>query len=163
MNFAEHPELLEPAMSKRVRRRSVIVLIVTALLFTLLGYTVARLGQYAEWEKRRANAATYSAEQLCDQVRRLGATCVLDPADLPQGERGEPGPMGPQGKQGVPGATGPSGSPGPEGPAGPIGPTGPQGPAGPAGAAGFLCPGHWVQTTVLTKNNSWQVAWICLA
>ena len=153
MNFAEHPELLEPEMRKRNRRRSVIVLIVTALLFGLLGYNVARLGQYADWETRRANVATYTAEQLCEQVRQMGAVCVVDPADLPQGDRGEPGAIGPQGRQGAQGDPGPSGPPGSPGP---------EGPAGADGSAGFLCPGHWVQTTILTKPNGWQVAWVCL-
>ena len=156
MNFAEHPELLEPTISKRARRRAVIVLILTALLFALLGYTVARLGQHADWETNRANVATVTAEQLCEQVRQMGAICVVDPADLPQGDRGEAGPMGLQGKQGeqgVPGPSGPPGSPGAEGP---------QGPPSANDVAGFLCPGHWVQTTILTKPGGWQVAWVCL-
>ena len=156
MNFAEHPELLEPTISKRARRRAVIVLILTALLFALLGYTVARLGQHADWETRRANVATVTAEQLCEQVRQMGAICVVDPADLPQGDRGEAGPMGLQGEQGRQGA---QGDPGPSGPSGS---PGPEGPAGADGSVTSACPGHWVQTTILTKPDGWQVAWICL-
>ena len=145
-------------MRKRARRRSVIVLIVTALLFGLLGYTVARLGQYADWETRRANVATYTAEQLCEQVRAMGAICVIDPADLPQGERGEPGPVGAQGPRGHPGNSGPAGA------AGLIGPEGPAGVDGADGQAGPSCPAGWhlEQVTILTKPNSWQTALVCL-
>jgi len=165
VNFAEHPELLEPALAKRTKRRAFIALTLTALLFALLGYTIARLEQYAERETQRADVATYTAEQLCEQVRAMGAICVIDPADLPQGERGEAGPMGPQGPrgaQGEPGPSGPAGLPGVQGEQGIQGEQGPQGERGPAGPAGIACPGHWEQITVLTKPNSWLAAWICI-
>ena len=164
MNFAEHPELLEPALAKRTRRRVVVVLILTAMLFALLGYTVARLGQYAEWERRRAEVATYTAEQLCEQVRAMGAICVIDPADLPQGERGDPGPagpMGPAGPRGVQGEPGPSGAPGLPGAQGEQGVQGERGPAGPPGTS---CPAGWhlVQAAILTKSNGWQETLVCI-
>jgi hypothetical protein len=153
VNFAEHPELLEPTLRKRVRRRAVIVLILTALLFALLGYTLAQLNRYADDENRRANMATYTAEQLCEQVRAMGAICVIDPADLPQGERGEPGPpgpVGPSGSQGVQGEPGPSGPPGPSGSSGPAGPPGP---AGADGIPGQWCPGHLQLLTLKLANG----------
>lgn len=160
-------------MRKRTHRRLIIVTIATALLFGFLGYTVARLGQYADWEKRRANQATYTAEQLCEQVREMGAICVLDPAKLPQGERGEPGApgapgapgqQGERGPAGPPGLPGLEGSPGPSGPVGLQGPPGPQGPQGPAGANGVPCPAGWHQAEVVvrTKTDSWQVIIACV-
>ena len=162
MSFAEHPELLEPTLRKRARRRSVIVLIFTALLFALLGYTVAQLAHRAQWETERADEATRSAIANCEQVKELGYVCRSDPANLPQGDVGPMGPQGPVGPEGDPGPPGPSGPAGTEGPMGPPGPQGETGPAGPQGPpGGQVCPGHWELGQMLTKPNSWQTVWIC--
>lgn len=169
MNPTERLDQLEPEMNRRLRRRVAIVAGAVLVLFALLAYiavTVAQLDGYAARENNRANAATYTAEQLCQQVRNMGGVCVIDPSQLPKGDRGEAGPPGPQGERGVqgdPGDPGPSGSPGPVGSPGPPGPEGPPGPAGPAGAS---CPGGWhlAQVTIMIKGNGggWQTALVCL-
>jgi len=108
-------------------------------------YSFVKIKEQADRETTRANEAVATAEQLCEQVRALGRTCIKDPEELrgdpgPAGERGPQGPAGPTGQTGLTGSPGPSGSPGPVGEPGPQGPTGPQGPAGPPGPS---CPAGW--------------------
>ncbi|MEU5945148.1 hypothetical protein ABZ793_06245 [Micromonospora sp. NPDC047465] len=125
-------------MDRRGRRRAVIALVATALIFAAAGWVAASLGRQATAEQQRADSAVSGAEQLCQQVRQLGGTCVVDPSEL-RGERGEPGPAGPPGPPGLPGLDGEDGrdgSPGATGPAGARGEPGEAGPAGPAGANG---------------------------
>lgn len=160
----ERLDKLDGLMRTRARHRLPVLVAAMAVVFGLLFYiawTVSQLDGYATQQRNRANVATYTAEQLCDQVREMGAICVLDPAALPQGERGEPGATGPRGERGFPGDPGPSGSPGPVGPAGP---PGPQGTDGADGAPGPTCPDGWhlTQVTILTKPGSWSTALVCL-
>lgn len=170
MNLTERLNQLEPTMRRRIQRRMIVVIIALLALFSLLGYiayTVTQLGRYAKQESLRANEATYTADQLCKQVREMGAICIIDPADLPQGEQGEVGPPGPRGERGDVGPIGPSGSPGPEGSPGPAGPPGPQGIQGPAGADGVIMPcptegWHWEQRMFLSKGNSWVLVLACV-
>lgn len=167
---------------RRGNRRTLIALIAAVIALGFGAYAVlgvVQVNRRAASERSRANTATSSAQQLCQQVRQLGGTCVVDPAQL----RGDPGPAGPQGAvgpagvpgldglDGSPGAIGPVGSPGATGSAGDAGPVGPQGPAGPtgpqgdpgptgepgaAGPAGPDCPAgtHPEQTTVLTMSGT---------
>lgn len=110
---------------------------------------LSRLFHRTTSSEHRADKATSTAEQLCAQVRALGAACVVDPATLPAkgdpgaaGERGPvgpagpPGPAGPAGPAGLTGATGPAGQQGAAGPTGPAGSTGNQGPPGADGQPG---------------------------
>jgi hypothetical protein len=164
----EAPAPVEPTRS-RSRLRLWLVLATAVVAGVLIGYTIARLGQYAKWERARANQATATAEQLCQQVRQLGAICVLDPANLPRGEpgaQGLPGIPGATGRVGSSGPTGPPGRPGPSGApgaAGADGAAGPAGPAGPMGPPGPACPDGWhaAQVQVLSKGH-WITIIACI-
>lgn len=138
-----------------------IVAIVLAL--ACVGFSAQAFNKKAESEGQRADQAVQSAVQLCEQVRRLGGACVVDPAEL----RGEPGPAGVPGPPGADGVDGAAGDPGPAGLQGPTGPAGltgpqgaegPQGPTGPpgmAGPAGPQCPTgtHAETVTVMTTSG----------
>lgn len=109
--------------------------------------------QRADRNRNTATTAIEAAERNCQQVRRLGGVCAVNPGNIP---RPEPGPAGPRGQQGDPGPAGPAGpvgaapaclfevnkcrgltgSPGPPGPVGAAGLPGPAGPQGPAGVTG---------------------------
>ena len=142
-----------------------------AVLATLLALVLG-LGAYIAWDtvasRQRARTnrvvaaqAITAAEELCAQVVKLGGTCSVKPASLPQpvaapgvvlpAPRGEPGPQGPAGEAGEPGkdsvVPGPAGSPGPpgkdglsavagEGSQGEPGAAGPMGPPGERGEPG---------------------------
>jgi hypothetical protein len=137
-------------LDRRGRRRTWVILLITAVLAGLGGWGWARTTGDAQDQQRRADQAIQSAVQLCLQVRQMGGACIKDPAEL----RGEPGPAGVPGPIGPQGPTGATGDPGPAGPAGiqgvggdpgPPGPAGQQGPAGPAGAQGAP-PASWTWT-----------------
>lgn len=138
------------------------VLVAVSIISTLV--VGALVNRQREAETSRADIATYTAEQLCEQVRQMGAICVIDPADLPKGDRGEPGPMGPRGERGLTGPEGPPGPPGIDGAAGPSGPAGPPGQDGQDGAPGPSCPAGWhlAEVNILTKPNSWQTVLVCI-
>lgn len=156
-------------MRSRSRRRAAVAIVATVLIAGGLVWAGAQMGHARDQEQKRADTAVSGAEQLCQQVRQLGGTCVVDPDEL-RGEQGPEGPVGPPGPPGVPGlpgtagtdgqpgATGPPGGrgesgpagaagkdgaaglPGPTGAQGPQGPEGPPGPQGEAGPAGAQCP-----------------------
>jgi hypothetical protein len=158
--------------------------VAAAVALFLGGRQTAGLNDRAEAEQSRADRAVTGVDQLCQQVRQLGGTCVVDPASL----RGDTGPAGPQGIPGIPGRDGQDGSPGspgvnglpgatgpvgdqgqaggegPQGPAGPAGPQGPVGPAGEAGPAGPACPAgfHPLAVTVDTDQGPQTIA-ACVA
>lgn len=138
------------------------ILVAVSIISTLV--VGALVNRAREAETDRADIATYTAEQLCDQVRRMGAICVIDPASLPKGDRGEPGPMGPRGDRGPQGDPGLTGDPGPSGSPGPEGPPGPPGIDGEDGAPGPSCPAGWhlTQLTILTKPGSWATVLVCI-
>lgn len=74
-----------------------------------------------------------AANRNCQEVRRLGGVCVVNPSELPKPDTGPQGPRGETGPQGPPG---PAGQDGRNGSPGPVGPMGPPGPPGVAGADG---------------------------
>jgi hypothetical protein len=121
MSDSEHPI---PPTGRRRRSRVVVVLLVAALAFLMIGFLTARVTNRANRQSDRADQAVSTAEQLSAQVRALGRICVADPARLPRGETGASG------------AVGPAGPPVPFGPAGAKGDAGEVGPAGPAGMRG---------------------------
>lgn len=133
-------------------RRALLIAVLAAVFCSMLTFTVVRLTARGDAEKRRTDQARAGAEQLCEQVQRLGAVCVIDPSNLPRGERGEPGLQGPPGRDGEPGRDGLNGSPGPAGPAGPPGPagTGVPGRDGQDGAPGAdgQAPSRWEWTDI---------------
>jgi hypothetical protein len=163
--MTDETRILRRKMDRREKRRAVIALAAVALVAALIGFTANALTDRATRQQQRADTAVSGAEQLCQQVRQLGGTCVVDPSSL-KGDRGDPGPAGPAGPpgppglpgldgkdgrngaagspgptgppgtQGKPGAAGPSGPAGAQGPSGPPGPSGPAGPRGPQGEAG---------------------------
>lgn len=170
-------EALQRRMKNRRQRRTVIALVLTAVVFALLGYALRNSTETADKQQQRAEAAVSGAEQLCQQVRQLGAVCVVDPSTLkgdpgpagPEGPMGPPGLPGRDGDDGTPGAVGPTGTAGADGvqgPAGPTGPPGPQGPTGPAGEAGPAgpqCPvgTHAETVTALTADGPKTMA-VCV-
>lgn len=102
-----------------------------------------------------ASQNAQAAEQLHDQVERLGGNPVVEPRDIrtpvptvtpspgPTGPRGAAGALGPRGGSGPRGQAGESGAPGargPQGPQGPPGEPGAPGETGPAGAPGEAGP-----------------------
>lgn len=117
-----------------------------------------------------ANQNKNAADKLCDQIKALGRTCVVNPQTLPTPVTPVPGRAGEAGKPGANSTVqGPSGAPGPAGssvkgdkgdpgedgidpaclqqgqgncigPSGKPGPSGPVGGAGPSGPAGSPCP-----------------------
>lgn len=119
-------------MERRAKLRFWIVVVVTLVVLVLGGWLWAFMTDRAETEGQRADTAVHTAFQLCEQVKRLGGACVVDPDEL----RGEPGETGPPGPVGPPGEDGRDGEPGPAGPVGPTGASGPAGPQGPAGEPG---------------------------
>jgi hypothetical protein len=151
-----------------------LVLVLTAVMFAMIGYAIRSATIRADQEEQRADAAVSGAEQLCQQVRQYGGACVVDPSTL----RGDPGPAGPagpvgppglpgrdgidgvDGAPGAPGPVGPQGEQGPPGAPGEQGPAGPQGPAGEAGPAGPQCPTgtHPETYTVITDEGPKTVA-----
>lgn len=156
-------------LRRRGRRRTIIMVLALVAAFVLFEWQLTRLGDDLEASRSQTSTAVASAEQLCEQVRSLGGTCVVDPAEL-RGEPGPEGPPGPAGPPGIPGDTGEQGPPGLTGLPGAVGPTGPPGtdgvdgkdgatgPAGPAGAQGPpgpVCPDGWhqAQQTVLTLSG----------
>jgi type II secretory pathway pseudopilin PulG len=169
---SQHADTANLTLHRRARRR-VILLAVLALAAIVIAYLTG-LNQYraTRTEANRADQAASAVEQLCQQVRQLGGTCVVDPHEF----RGEPGPEGPPGPPGIPGRDGadgrdgldgtdgppgPAGEQGPPGPHGPMGPPGqegpqgPPGPAGDAGPAGPTCPEgmHAEDLTVVTAEG----------
>lgn len=166
MSHASGTTQLQALIRRRGRRQVLLAVAAAGLALALLIYitwAVAHLDQAAAQESHRADLATYTAEQLCEQVRQMGAICVIDPADLPKGDRGEPGPAGPRGDRGLPGDPGPSGPPGPT-TQGEPGPPGPPGIDGQDGQPGPACPDGWhlTQLTILTKPGSWQTVLVCI-
>lgn len=171
-------EAMQRSMRNRRRRRMALVVVLTAAMFTLIGYSIRSATIRADAEEQRANAAVSGAEQLCQQIRvQYGGACVVDPSTL-KGDPGPAGPEGPIGPMGLPGRDGEDGAPGapgPTGPAGPMGahgpdgaqgaqgPQGPQGPAGEAGPAGPQCPTgtHPETVTVITSNGPKTMA-VCV-
>ncbi|WP_431976093.1 hypothetical protein [Micromonospora haikouensis] len=151
-------------MTTARRPRGVVIALAVLIALTggLMGWALRAATVRTESAERREATAVSVAEQLCDQVRQAGMTCVEDPAALrgeqgpagqegapgpvgaigpsgprgPQGDRGPVGPVGPAGKNGQPGVAGSPGPPGPAGAGGPEGPVGPAGPAGPSGPPG---------------------------
>lgn len=120
-------------------------IVLTVVAVGLLAYTVHLLSQRGNQEEQRANVATSTAVQLCEQVRQLGGACVVDPSQLRgepgvQGIPGLPGRDGKDGRDGVDGSPGPAGSPGPQGVQGERGETGQPGATGATGPAGPACP-----------------------
>lgn len=98
----------------------------------------------AEVQSQVANTAIGAAESLCQQVRALGGSCVVEPSSLPS-PAAVPGPPGPPGRPGPPGPIGPMPSPVP-GPRGSPGANatplpGPPGPPGPPGEMASPVPG----------------------
>lgn len=161
--------IVQPAADAGRDVRSHRLLYVGAVLFVggLLWLAVAYFTQGQQLADVKATTSTLStqANQLADQVRGLGHTPVVEPAQVgptgatgaagplgPAGQRGpqgEPGvsppcmstptqcvgPAGAKGDQGTAGAEGKAGADGAQGPGGPAGPTGPAGPAGPQGVS----------------------------
>lgn len=154
---------LDDLIERQHRRRQRIVAIIAVLAFLLAGYAVVQIQAQAHRQRVRAERAVVSAEQLCEQVRRMGGQCVVDPSRL----RGEPGPPGAPGAPGLPGRDGPAGPPGAPGSTGPTGPAGvagspgppgapgATGPPGPAGSPGPLCPAgtHPEEVQVITPGG----------
>lgn len=135
------------------------------VLATVIVWQAVVQGQRADRNRTTAATAIDAAEQNCEQVRKLGGVCRVDPGTLPRPEAGPPGPAGPAGERGPQGPPGPApacwyeppqcrGAPGPPGPPGAqgsrgtdgaqggrgtdgaAGAAGPPGEAGPAGPAG---------------------------
>lgn len=100
------------------------VVAVAIAVFFMFGRNAAQDGTIADLQDQ-ASANADVAQQLFDQVKKLGVEPVVEPPG--PGTPGEPGARGGQGDQGLPG---------PGGPAGPVGSTGPSGPAGPEGMPG---------------------------
>lgn len=136
-----------------------------ALAVAFFARSAAQDGTIADLQDQ-ANANADVAQQLFDQVKKLGAEPVVEPPS--PGEQGEPGAQGERGEQGLPGRDGDAGPTGPTGPTGPqgtpgadgadgttgeagsVGPTGEPGPAGPQGPQGEqgppgpTCPADYV-------------------
>lgn len=101
-------ETLELRVKKR-QRRTLVVVALACVLITALGTWLvteavdrgtAVQEQTVAKEVAQDNAETNAAaaDRLCNQVRKLGRTCVVNPADLPPDaapEKGEPGVAGP--------------------------------------------------------------------
>ena len=121
-----------------------------------LAVSLLVLTRQRQAETSRANQASVAVEELCDQVRRMGAVCVVNPDDF-RGERGDIGPTGERGAEGPAGrapteaeiaaavvayllANPPS--------AGPPGPTGPQ---GDRGDSAVNCPAGFVLRPVTVR------------
>lgn len=156
---------LRPNGARSLRVPIWTIVALTALAFSVGGWSVARLGQEASWERTRADQATAGAIQLCDQVQALDRVCIVDPSKWrgaagKPGAQGKPGPSGPAGPRGIVGPSGLPGTPVP-GPTGPVGPRGEQGPVGPPGPA---CPDGWhsAQVRVLIKPGSWTTIIACV-
>ncbi|MEV4384403.1 hypothetical protein AB0J68_01540, partial [Micromonospora sp. NPDC049580] len=69
---------LRRRMHRRGRRRAIVAVAATALIASAVTWWAASLGRQATAEQQRANTAVSGAEQLCQQVRQLGGTCVVD-------------------------------------------------------------------------------------
>jgi hypothetical protein len=161
----ESPLLAPPA---RRHRRLWLIWAATIVAALVLGYSVARLGVYASWEKRRAERATEAAVIACDQVERLNKLCDADLSKLTapagrgprglKGDKGEQGIRGIRGLQGLPGKPGLKGDKGDKGDTGDTGDTGATGATGPAGTD---CP---AVTRVMVKNlrGQWITRDICV-
>lgn len=180
-------EAADPKLRRKQRWRIGALVAVAAVAVFIGGRQTAAVNDRATAEQDRANRAVVGVEQLCQQVRQLGGTCVVDPASL----RGDTGPAGPQGVPGIPGRdgadglngsngvdgspgvtgpageqglTGDTGSTGPAGAAGPAGPQGPTGPAGEAGPAGPACPaGYHAQDVMVVTAQGPQTIAACVA
>jgi len=170
--MTEEREALHRTIRRSGRKRTVMAALVGAIAGGVLFWGLSSLSSRADTETSRADAAVSGAEQLCQQVRQLGAACVVDPSTL-KGDPGPAGPEGPVGPPGIPGRDGENGGVGPVGPTGPVGPggaagkdgeqgeqgpagpVGPVGPAGEAGPAGPACPTgtHPETVTVLTTDG----------
>lgn len=129
-----------------------------AVVYFAQGQQLAAVQTELSGQHDATNTLSTQANLLADQVRRLGGTPVVVPAQPgPAGSTGATGAQGQRGPQGIPGesppclamatqcvgATGPAGPAGPagaEGKAGAAGTQGPGGPAGPAGADGQTGP-----------------------
>lgn len=97
-------EKLEERVKRRDRIRIVIVAFASIIITALLTYIVteaidrgqAVVTQTEQKEVAQGDAATNAdaADRLCDQVKKLGRQCVVNPANLApvQGERGMAGP-----------------------------------------------------------------------
>lgn len=183
-------DAVDPKLRRKQRWRIGALGAVAAIAIFVGGRQTVAVNDKAAAESDRANRAVTSVDQLCQQVRQLGGTCVVDPATLrgdagpagPQGVPGIPGrdgadgatgavgPSGPPGPTGGPGPTGDAGQPGPIGPAGPAGPAGsagppgPAGPAGEAGPAGPACPpGYHPQDVIVVTDKGPQRIAACVA
>lgn len=137
---------MSPTLRSRPRWVLVTILVIAGLALLATGYGINAAANRTETQADRADAATETAEQLCQQVQALGRECVADPADLPKGqpgasgERGPAGDVGPQGPPGEPGEPGKDGEPGGQGPPGADGQRGSDGAPGPAGERGEAGP-----------------------
>jgi hypothetical protein len=181
--MSQHAAEVETRLRRKSRWRVVGIVLLAGVAIFLAGLSSSRLTDRAASESDRADRAVSGVEQLCQQVRQLGGTCVVDPNSLrgdtgPAGPQGQPGPegipgrdgtngtdgqpgaTGPPGEQGPTGDRGPQGEPGVQGPAGPQGPVGPAGPAGEAGPAGPACPAGYEarELTVLTADGLQTIA-----
>lgn len=162
---------------RRWHRRTLVVLAIALFAGALGGWSAVWLASQLHHEQQRADRATVTADQLCEQVRAMGGRCVVDPSTL-RGERGAPGEQGPPGPQGPPGYNGfngstglpgPAGSPGAAGATGPPGPGGAQGdrgdpgPVGPSGPPGPACPPgtHLEQVTVQARGGARRIV-VCV-
>ncbi len=119
-----------------------------------LAVSLLVLTRQRQAETSRANQASVAVEELCDQVRRMGAVCVVNPDDF----RGQEGKQGKQGDQGPPGrpptqaeiAAAVAAYLQAHPPA--TGPTGPPGPRGENGGPGSACPSGLSLRTVTVRD-----------
>lgn len=116
--------IVQPAAAEARRGPRVFMYAVAGLFLVSLAVLAVVLGQqYGEIGALRdsGNATAVQAQALAQQVRSLGGTPIVAPA--------QPGPQGPTGPQGIPGQQGVPGI-GVPGPQGLIGPQGLPGPPG---------------------------------
>lgn len=127
-----------PAAEQRRPRRSLWIIAALVALTLAMGGLLLRATfhseQKAERQSQVASTAIGAAESLCQQVRALGGSCIVEPKSLPS-PAAVPGPPGPPGRPGPPGP-GVSGPPGPRGSPGAAA-TPAAGPPGPPGLPGL--------------------------
>lgn len=111
-DIARSHRRLRPQWSKVIRSRVVLIGLLIVVAVSLGTIAWHQFSSHASSETNRADQATVSAEQLCEQVRSLGAICVVDPSTLP---KGPPGDTGATGAAGAPGGTGQTGRTGARG------------------------------------------------
>ncbi len=141
------------AQHRRQRSQQIIwTVLPIAVIFSVVALVVSMLAlnRQKQDETDRANQASVAVEELCDQVRRMGAVCVVNPDDF-RGERGDVGPAGERGIQGPRGPVGPAGPVGPSGAPGAVGPAGPTGPRGENGGPGCTLIAVTVRDAVTKK------------